>query len=157
MSDTERDILDDIAIGANLSEEFATNCSTFASWGFVHARAKAEARRTEETKDVIWAKLQLKYRKEHKAPKENEVKAWCTKHPAYRKAVLKWNEAKYHRDVIHAAVEAFRQRKDMLVQLGADKRAELDTTDLSLKKKIGRANKVLRETIGKKPKRKRRK
>lgn len=151
MSDeTEKDIKQDVDIGSDLSNEFAEQANRFASWGFEHARAEAEARRTEEAKEVIWARLQMKYRDSHSGTKENEVKAYITKHKAYRAAVHAWHQAKYNRDILRVAVESFKQRKDMLVQLGADKRAELDQTDLSLKKKIRRANKVIRDTMSKK-------
>lgn len=149
----KHDILEEIGIGADLSQEFARQASYFAEWGFAHAVAEAEARRTEEAKEVIWARLQLYYRKKHKGPKENEVKAWITKHRLYRRVILEWNQAKYYRDILRVAVESFKQRKDMLVQLGADKRAELDVTDFSMKKKIERANKVIKKTIDKKTRR----
>lgn len=141
----KQDILDEVAIGQDLSQEFARQASYFAEWGFAHATAEAEARRTEEAKDVTWAKLQLYYRRKHKSPKENAVKAWIMRHQLYRDVVTAWHQAKYHRDVLRVAVESFKQRKDMLIQLGADKRADLDMTDLSMRKKIDRANKVLRK------------
>lgn len=144
---SQQDILKELAIGSDLSEEFSRQASYFASWGFEHATAEAEARRSEEAKDVIGARLDKKYRANHKSPKENEVKAYVTCHKAYRAAVKKWHEAKFNRDILRIAVESFKQRKDMLVQLGADKRAELDQTDLSLRKKTKRANKVLREVM----------
>ena len=147
MSDKQQEILDELAIDSDLSEEFSRQASYFASWGFEHAVAEAEARRTEEAKDVTGARLGRKYRGEHKAPKEAEIKEYVTRHPAYRKAVKLWHDAKFNRDILRIAVESFKQRKDMLVQLGADKRAELDQTDLSLRKKTKRANKILREVM----------
>lgn len=150
MSETERDIQAELTVSSDLSREFAEQANRFASWGFDHARAEAEARRTEEVKDVMGARLDKKYRAGHKAPKENEVKAYITCHKAYRAAIQAWHQAKFERDILRIAVDAFKQRKDMLVQLGADKRAELDQTDLSLKKKINRANKVIRKALDKK-------
>jgi hypothetical protein len=150
MSDDRDDIQGELSVSSDLSREFAEQANRFASWGFEHATAEAEARRTEEAKDVIWAKLQLKYRARHSTAKENEVKAYITRHKAYRAAVQAWHKAKYNRDILRIAVESFKQRKDMLVQLGADKRAELDQTDLSLKKKTARANKVIKESLAKK-------
>ncbi len=144
---TQQEILNELAVSSDLSEEFSRQASYFASWGFEHATAEAEARRTEEAKDVMGARLGKKYRREHKAPKEAEVKEYVTRHPAYRRAVKAWHDAKFARDILRIAVESFKQRKDMLVQLGADKRAELDQTDLSLRKKTKRANKVLREVM----------
>jgi hypothetical protein len=148
MSDNVKsEILEELAIGPDLSLEFERQAPYFASWGFDHATAEAEARRTEEAKDVMGARLGKKFRREHKAPKEAEVKEYVTRHPAYRRAVKAWHDAKFARDILRIAVESFKQRKDMLVQLGADKRAELDQTDLSLRKKTRRATKILREVM----------
>lgn len=154
---TMLDILEELGIGADLKQEFSRQASYFAHWGFLHARAEDEARRSEERKDVIGAKLGSKYRSEKRNSKEAEIKEHITKHRKHREAVDSWHKAKFNRDILKIAVEAFKQRKDMLIQLGADNRTERDATDLSLKKKIKRANRVLENKVVKRASKRRRK
>jgi hypothetical protein len=141
----KNDILEELEIGSDLSEEFSRQASYFAHWGFEHAGAESEVRRTEENKDLMWAKLQAKYRKENAGAKENEVKAYVIRNSNYRKAIELWNTAKYNRDILKVAIESFRQRKDMLIQLGADKRSELDSTDMSIRRKSEKAGRILKQ------------
>jgi len=150
-------ILEELGIGADLKQEFSRQASYFAHWGFLHARAEDEARRSEEAKDVIGAKLGLKYRSEKRNSKEAEIKEHITKHSRHREAVEAWHKAKFNRDILKVAVEAFKQRKDMLIQLGADNRTEKDSTDLSLRKKIKRANRVLEQRVVKRSVKRKRK
>jgi predicted CoA-binding protein len=56
---------------------------------------------------------------------EKSVEAEVKLHPEYIKVVVAYNEADAMLDMIKAALEAFKQRRDMLIQLGASQREEM--------------------------------
>ena len=97
---------------------------------------------------MLNAKLYAKYKKEFPSSKENEAKSYVQRAKAYQAAQDEFSIAKFNRDIIRAGVEAFRIKKDMLVQLGADRRAEYEGTDL--KTKTRSAERVVKKSYNKK-------
>lgn len=148
MADLEKDIVQDLAVGPDLNEEFSRLPGTFFHYAYQHAKAEDACRRAEERLGLINAKAYAKYKEKFPSSKENEAKSHVQRSKAYREAQDEFSATKYNRDIIKAGVEAFRIKKDMLVQLGADRRAEYEGTDL--KTKARSASKVVKKSYDKK-------
>jgi hypothetical protein len=142
--DHEAEILEQLAITAALDREFKRQSAYFALWAFRHARAEDAVRRAEEQVELVFARLYAAYRRQHTDAKENDCKSYIRRSKSHKAAVKAVRIAKFNRDILKAAVRAFEMRRDMLVQLGADARSELSSTDLSTK--VRKASKVVRRT-----------
>lgn len=156
MTETENDILEALAISADLSSEFSSQPSHFAHYAFQHARAEDMVRKCEERVELLFYQLYGAYRDDNPGAKENDCKSFIRQSVKHKRATKALHEAKKTRDVIKAAVRAFEMRRDMLIQLGANARAEFEGTDLGMNKKVARATKVIRETTKKSSRRRRR-
>lgn len=148
MNKLEKDIISDLEVGADLDEQFKRLPGTFFHYAYQHARAEDACRKAEEMLNLTNAKLYASYKKKFPSSKENEAKSYVHRSKQYIAAQDEYSEAKFQRDIIKAGVEAFRIKKDMLVQLGANQRAEYEGTDLKTKTRA--ASKVVKETYNKK-------
>lgn len=150
MAVDQDEILSELGISSDLSEEFTKQASYYAHWGFTSVRAADRVRMLEERKELVFSQLYAEYREKNpKDSKENDCKAYIRKHSLYKEVSKKLREAEQQQDILKIAVRAFEMRRDMLIQLGAQHRAEFDSTDLSLKKKAQRASKIIRRTVRK--------
>lgn len=147
--DVEREIVDELSISDDLDAEFKHQASFFANWGFRHAHAEDEARRAEEDLELVFAGLYRAYKKKYPDSKETEAKSYVKKHKDHKAAMVKFQRAKMVRDIMKIAVRAFEIRRDMLIQLGANRRQEYDGADLSIRKKAKLATKVVKKALKK--------
>lgn len=120
--------LKQLAISSDLSDEFAKQPGYFARWAFLHARAEDAVRKHQERLDAVFSRLYAEYREQDDTAKENDCKAYIRAHEDYRAAQLVLRTAQHQCDVLKRAVRAFEMKRDMLMQLGADRRAELEGT-----------------------------
>jgi hypothetical protein len=111
-----------------LEEEFVRYTADLAYWG----ERLAEAKRTEALdklqRDVVAADLDVAAREAlagDKKPTEAAVSAWVQKHPAMLESEKNLIECGFHVDRVRATYDALRAKRDMLVGLGAQQRAEL--------------------------------
>lgn len=151
--DLERELLQELSIGSDLDAEFMKQSAFFATRAFQHARAEDEVRRLEERVELIFARLYAAYRKRHANAKENDCKSFIRRSEIYRRAMEALQRGKLDRDILKAAVKAFEMRRDMLMQLGAARRAEWTSTDMSARTK--RASNAVRKTYRSKERRRR--
>jgi len=125
----EGDILAELAIGADLSEEFRKQPTYYAHWAFLAARAADEVRKYEERADRVFAQLYTEFKKKQPEAKENDCKSYIRRNPEYRTIQQRLRRSNYNLDVLKSAVKAFEMKSSMLNQLGAQHRAELEIFD----------------------------
>lgn len=111
-----------------LEEEFVRYTADFAFWGSKFASAKQEESLAKLARDTTAADLDVGAREAlagDKKPTEAMISAWVAKHPAMQQAEKDVIAATYHVDRTRAIWEALRAKRDMLVGLGAQQRAEM--------------------------------
>ena len=111
-----------------LEEEFVRYTADFAFWGAKIATAKQEEALTKLSRDTTAADLDVAAREAlagDKKPTEALIAAWVAKHPAMQAAEKEVIAATYDVDRVRAIWEAMRAKRDMLVGLGAQQRAEM--------------------------------
>lgn len=111
-----------------LEEEFVRYTADFAFWGAKFANAKQEESLAKLSRDTTAADLDVGAREAlagDKKPTEASVAAWVAKHPAMQAAEKDVIAATYDVDRVRAIWEALRAKRDMLVGLGAQQRAEM--------------------------------
>jgi hypothetical protein len=128
MSDLVDVLLKEMSIG-DLTKEFARQAGLFARRGFQHARAEDQVRKWEERVDMLFGQFYEAYREIEPDAKENDCKAYIRRQPDYRKAQASLRRARYNSMVLKYAVKAFEVKGSMLMQLGADRRAEFENVD----------------------------
>lgn len=112
----------------NLQGEFVKYTSDLAYWGAKVASAKQTESLAKLAKDVMAADLDVAAREAltgDKKPTEATVAAWVTRHPSMREAEQALIAATHDFDRVRAVWEALRAKRDMLVGLGAQQRAEM--------------------------------
>lgn len=115
---------------ANINDAFMNQASKFAYYGVLLAKASRQVNDIELTIETAEAKILRDTRDSYvrlgkKVPAVDSLKAEVANHPkiiALKKAL---NEAKQIEALGKTVVEAFRQRKDMLVSHGLISREEL--------------------------------
>lgn len=120
----------DVSVDPNdLNRCFVEHAGLFAHYAAIQVaamRAEASARTRME---VIEAKTSLEVRNKAVEDKVKVTEAMIdqavTLNSEVMKARIAYNTAKAHTQLAHHAVEAFRQRRDMLIQLGASYREEM--------------------------------
>lgn len=151
--DLEQTLMDELAISADLNHEFSRQAGSFAHYAFQLARAEDLVRQLEERAELLFAKHYSAYRQKHpKDSKENDCKSYIRRTKEYQGAVSSLHKAKHNRDILKAGVRAFEMRRDMLIQLGAMYRMEIEGTDLktrNLKSRVKGATNVVRKTVRK--------
>jgi len=111
-----------------LEEEFVRYTGDFAYWGEKFACAKQEESLAKLSRDTTAADLDVGAREAlsgEKKPTEAAVAAWVSKHPAMQAAEKEVIAATFSVDRVRAIWEALRAKRDMLVGLGAQQRAEM--------------------------------
>ena len=134
----------DLSIG-DLSEDFRRQPATMARYGFLHARAADAVREQDENLDLVFSELYAEYREQDPDAKENDCKAYIRASKNYQQAQRGKRKAHYNADILRAAVRAFETKRDMLIQLGSDRRADFQSSVLSVgEKNKGQVNKTKR-------------
>ena len=113
---------------ADLQAEFVRYTADLGYWGMQFAGKKQEENLAKLKKDVTAAELDVLARESlagDKKPTEGMVSAWVTKHPAMQEAEKELHAATYEMDKVRAVWDAMRSKRDMLVGLGAQQRAEM--------------------------------
>jgi len=142
---SRQEIIRQLSIGADLAEEFTTCPAYFARYAFLHARAMDAVRKAEDTLELLFSELYAEYREEHDDAKENDCKAYIRSDTGYREAQRELRRAKRQSDTFKAAVRAFELKRDMLMQLGADRRNDLVGTDIDVQRH--KASKVVQRAL----------
>lgn len=113
----------------NISTAMMKQASLFAHYATLAHQAQFQADRADQQVDLVEAKLYQQYRDSFAAagekPTEAMIRASITKDDRYQKALLRKSEAKAIADMVKAAADSFRHRRDMLIQVGADLRQEI--------------------------------
>lgn len=142
----EATILQELDISSDLEDEFTKQSGFFAYWAFKNARAMDRVRQLEERQELVFSQLYAKFRADNpKESKENDCKAYVRRHRLYKKVSSELRIAKRSADTFKVAVRAFEMRQGMLMQLGAQDRAEWHSTDPSLKARTKKANAIVRK------------
>ena len=112
----------------NLTSAFIEQASKFSYYAAAHARAERQEARLKHRVDIVEAMLDRRFRKEAKESGEKVTEPQIAKmiicEPEHQTAVSEYIDGKQVSNVCKAAVEAFRHRRDMLIQIGADAREE---------------------------------
>ena len=111
-----------------LDNEFVRYTGDFAFWGAKLASAKQMESLAKLAKDTTAAELDCTAREAlagDKKPTEGAIAAWVTRHPAMQDAEKACIAATFEVDRVRAVWEAMRAKRDMLVGLGAQQRAEM--------------------------------
>jgi hypothetical protein len=135
-TDTQEDDLnpevfqEDLEIdGHNLNNAFMRQASLFAYYAAMHVQAMRKEMRSKLLLEIEEAKVAKSVRDkmiaEGAKTTEKQIEQEVSRTPSYIKAVNTYNEAKANTALAASTVEAFRQRRDMLIQLGANQREEL--------------------------------
>lgn len=114
---------------SNLSKAMIRQAPLFARYSALAAKAQFQADRADQQVDLVEAELDSDIRDDMNAKgvkiTESMVKAAVIRHPKYQKAVTRYNEAKAIAEMVKTAADSFRHRRDMLIQMGADRREEM--------------------------------
>jgi hypothetical protein len=112
-----------------LDEAFRTQASLFAHYGQKMVEMLRQEARAKTMLDLTEAKIDKALRDEAVSAgskiTEKQIEASIARHPEYVKAAMAHNEAKAATELAKVGVESFRQRRDMLIQIGASDRVEM--------------------------------
>ena len=112
----------------DLSEAFHKQSGRFSYYAAKHAQAERQEARVKLNIDMVEATLDTQIRRKAKNEKEKltetQITRMITLSPKYQEAVNDHIDAKQISSVCKSVAESFRQRRDMLIQLGADQREE---------------------------------
>lgn len=129
----------------DINSELSTQPSKYAWFATLSAYAQRIAAGMEVKRKAVfselWIELKDKAEKDGHRHTEKSLEAAVRSHKRFRKVVEEENTAKLNADLLSGAVEAMRQRKDMLIALANNLRQERDT-ELSILKDSAR-NKFL--------------
>lgn len=113
---------------ADLDDAFTRQASLFAHYGMQAARASEQVDNLKLLQEVKEAQLSNEHRESLLAEggkvTEKMIDSAVLTDPRYIKIRKAYNEAKGVLEMNKASTEAFRQRRDMLIQIGADAREE---------------------------------
>lgn len=137
-SNREKQVLRQLRIGGDISDAYKKQPGLRARFGFMAARAKAEAARLKEQREQIAADIygeaarRIRQRKGEAIGSEEEGRAYkweiereVKRDPRMMRAVRALRRARLDEDILKAACISLDHRKEMLISLGADHRAEL--------------------------------
>ena len=112
----------------NLDDAFQKQSSLRAYYGAVAAEADAVASRRKMAIDVVEAKLYKKYRDQAATDgvkvTEAALTAQIKSDPVWLETKKLYIDAQAHADLARSFVASLSDRRDMLIQLGADRRDE---------------------------------
>lgn len=141
-------IADDVQIdNGNLDQEFLGQAEKYAWWAFLTEHAKDQVNQIKSELDVLYARLDHKVRTkaqiaavDAKAKKQVPVKYTekmveneVITSNEYQELVARYNDAKKQAGLATAGMMAMNQRRDMLLQLGANYRTEGQADPIILK------------------------
>jgi len=133
------DLEDELAINPNnLDREMREQPTVFDKFATLAAMTKAKADRAEYRLEECEAELFLKFKalKEKESFTESQIKSKITIDSKRLALVNRLVAAQEQHGIVVAAKEAFAQRKDCLISLGATRRAEFEGTgEISIKKR----------------------
>lgn len=121
----------------NLDEDFAHQHERFAKYATLHELAKDNLERAKRMLDILYAQVDHEKRQEAKNmqdvnPKFKFTEKMCENSvltdERYQKMHLKYLDAKKLVGVLGVGKEAFAQRKEMLISLGANQRVGATST-----------------------------
>lgn len=138
----QRDLADDVPISSAIDEEFMEQSDRFAWWATVVELARDKVARTKYQLDRIYALKDHSVRLDLTANKakitEKIVENSVITSKEYQECMFELLEAKKQLGLAQAGKEALIQRKDMLISLGANLRAEGTSSNLSILKDAAR-------------------
>lgn len=111
-----------------IDAEFTKYTGDFAYWGARLAEARQEESLAKLTKETTAADLDVMAREAlagDKKPTEAMISAWVTRHAAMQEAEKNLIAATFEFERVRAVWDALRAKRDMLVGLGAQQRAEM--------------------------------
>ena len=118
----------DTNIGTDLDSAFKSQASLFAFYAGKYHKASLQADKFETLMKIAEAKIGKDFRdlsaKEGTKITEKMVEAHVITQPAYIKAKMQYHEARGISDLVKNCLDSLRQRRDMLIQLGANEREE---------------------------------
>jgi hypothetical protein len=130
------DIEDIVNVGDDLDYEFRRQAA-FRAWiSTVHAESKAKTRLNKAQLELIEATLTNKIRKNIKGLTVADVNARVISSTKYREKLAELHESQLYEDTLKGFVDALDSKKDMLVQLGANSRQEIDPELRLMAKKL---------------------
>lgn len=120
---------EDVSINmADLDGAFMTQASLFAHYGMQAAKAAEQMDNLKLLLDVTEAKLSVEHRDDLMSTPGKVTEAMIASavmtDPRYIRVRKGYNESKGVLEMLKASTEAFRQRRDMLIQLGTNAREE---------------------------------
>lgn len=118
----------DVVIGSDLNISFRDQASLFAHYAALHRQALEQLAQkklaVEVRHSVIYKEIREESEKDGKKITENALDAAISANKDYIALRMELIKAEGIANLAKNALEAFSQRKDMLVQLGADARQE---------------------------------
>lgn len=128
---------------SDLSNEFAEHAERFAWYATAYELASDEELRLKEHLARVYAQVDAHVRAEAKAAAtkltEKMVENTVITHPKYVQVQEKYLDAKRNTGLLKAARDSMIHRRDMLISLGANYRAE-GRSDISLKEEYYKNN-----------------
>jgi|SRR6516162_2983609 hypothetical protein len=109
-----------------LDEEFQHAPADYAYWSHQLSQATKTALQAKFEREKTYARLLIEIRETTSKKTVDEVEARVICCPEYEVAKLNEIESDAERARLYGIVEALRVKKDMLIQLGAHVRAEMD-------------------------------
>jgi hypothetical protein len=131
----------------NLNDSFVKQAGHFSFYAAKHAQAERQEHRAKFNIEIQEATIDKELRQEARANKEKitetQITRLITLRPEYQDALNDHIEAKQISNVCKSVAESFRQKRDMLIQLGADQREEKKGAPRILESVGDRARKVI--------------
>lgn len=115
----------------NLSKDLSEQATRFLWFDSLCSRLVAKRDHLSNELKALLATTEIEYRRSVEKTTENAVKAFVEVHPAVTKLKHALAEAEAELNMCYSIRNAFVQRKDMLVALGANLRAELNAMNPS--------------------------
>ncbi len=120
----------DLAITPNnLTECYTNHAALYAWYSEQYRAAQFQADRLDNQEKLVYAKIEMDVRKnavvEGEKLTEASVKSRVLLDPRYQKIATLKLESEMIAGLTRDATEAFKQRRDMLIQLGSDAREEV--------------------------------
>jgi hypothetical protein len=127
----------------NLSPEFSQQPSLQAWWGTLAENAQHALRQEEADFEVFEATLANKIREtaaEMNPPvkmSEAKIVEMVKSDLAYTSRLARINNAKHQAELLKVAIRAIESKASMLISLGAQKRSEMEMTNIKINEKYG--------------------
>lgn len=133
---SEIDIEAIVKVGDDLDLEFRRQAGYYAWIATVYAEAKARTRLQKAELELFESRATNSIRETTPGLTVGDVKSRVITSPKYRTKLSELHEAQRYEDILRGFVGALDQKKDMLVQLGANSRNELDPELRLMAKKL---------------------